>query len=289
MTHARNVHTLSNFLTDSEADELDDMVMVAVEKPAPRRRAPASKPVAKPPPSKPVQRPRSRKPKQEREVVQVPEPEPAPVRELQAQDEYDFELSQAQQCNKVLQAQIQEVEENFRTLENEAAHHSKVATELIESLKTEVAETQKENRSLSNKLTIARSVKAEAADSRTNVRPIAAGSVEAAHLATLKEDLYRDLTGLILRSIKREEETEVYDCLQTGRNGTLHFKLAIETTDGNSYDDAECHYTPLLDQDRDGDLIELLPDYLTEEITFPRERAAMFYSRIVQTLSKQGD
>ena len=49
------------------------------------------------------------------------------------------------------------------------------------------------------------------------------GSAEAAHaaqVAQLKEELYADLTGLILRGVERTEDEDVYDCIQTGRNGS---------------------------------------------------------------------
>ena len=133
-------------------------------------------------------------------------------------------------------------------------------------------------------------------------RSVMAGNVEAAQLASLKEDLYGDLTGLMLRDVKRDEDADVYDCLQTGRNGSkyirlrelstdvalaLHFKLAIESDNSTRHENGECHYTPLIDTNQDSALLELLPDYLTEEITFPRERASMFYARVVQALSKQ--
>lgn len=36
----------------------------------------------------------------------------------------------------------------------------------------------------------------------------------------MKEDLYSDLTGLIVRGVKKEGEDDVFDCLQTGRNGS---------------------------------------------------------------------
>jgi len=51
------------------------------------------------------------------------------------------------------------------------------------------------------------------------------GSAEAAHaaqVAQLKEELYADLTGLILRGVDRGEEADVYDCIQTGRNGSTY-------------------------------------------------------------------
>jgi hypothetical protein len=60
------------------------------------------------------------------------------------------------------------------------------------------------------------------------------GSVEAAQaaqVAQLKEDLYSDLTGLIIRDVKREAEDDIYDCIQTGRNGSklLHRILNFQT------------------------------------------------------------
>jgi len=63
-------------------------------------------------------------------------------------------------------------------------------------------------------------------------RTLLVGSAEAAKEAQkriLKEELYGDLTGLILRDVKRKEEEgeDVYDCIQTGRNGSKFFKAQI--------------------------------------------------------------
>jgi hypothetical protein len=58
-------------------------------------------------------------------------------------------------------------------------------------------------------------------------------------------------------------------------------------TDGDNYDDTEFAYTPLLDDNRDRDLLDALPDYLTEEIAFPRSHAARFYMKVVETMSKK--
>ena len=50
------------------------------------------------------------------------------------------------------------------------------------------------------------------------------GTAEAAKEATLakqKVDLYSDLTNLVVLGVKRsEDEEDVFDCLQTGRNGS---------------------------------------------------------------------
>ena len=76
----------------------------------------------------------------------------------------------------------------------------------------------------------------------------------------------------------------------------LHFHLNVandasianpKTPSGLSYEEAEFAYEPLLDESRDRDLIELLPDYLTEEICFPRNHAVKFYTRVVDSMTKK--
>lgn len=69
----------------------------------------------------------------------------------------------------------------------------------------------------------------------------------------------------------------------------LHFKLAVatDTAAATRYEDTEFQYTPRLDRNRDRDLLDILPDYLTEEITFSRQHAAKFYARVVETLTKR--
>jgi hypothetical protein len=47
-----------------------------------------------------------------------------------------------------------------------------------------------------------------------------AEAAQAAQLAQLKEDLYSDLTGLIVRDVKITDTDHVYDCIQTGVNGS---------------------------------------------------------------------
>jgi hypothetical protein len=54
-----------------------------------------------------------------------------------------------------------------------------------------------------------------------------------------------------------------------------------------SFEETEFLYTPLLDVNRDREMIELMPDYLRDEITFARQNAAKFYSRVVDTLTRR--
>jgi hypothetical protein len=67
----------------------------------------------------------------------------------------------------------------------------------------------------------------------------------------------------------------------------LHFKLQVSNDPSYSFDEAEFSYMPQLDASRDRALIELLPEYLAEDITFSRPQAARFYSRVVDTLTRK--
>jgi hypothetical protein len=90
--------------------------------------------------------------------------------------------------------------------------------------------SQNESKTLSNKLAAARSstqsekaVPGSAVKSRAS-GVILPGTVEAAKEAVLakqKVELYSDLTNLVILGMKRnDDEEDVYDCLQTGRNGS---------------------------------------------------------------------
>jgi hypothetical protein len=189
--------------------------------------------------------------------------------------------------------------------------------EKVAQITVSLSEAQAENKTLAAKLAANRTAAAsvESTNSRVPGSAVKAkggvrimGTAEAAQVtqaAQLKEDLYSDLTGLIIRSVKRESEDDVFDCIQTGRNGSmftyilfyimiltnwpaLHFKLAVANEkSGDSYDDAQCQYVPQLDPSRDKALTELLPDYLVEEITFPRPQAARFYTRVGKALTEK--
>jgi hypothetical protein len=66
----------------------------------------------------------------------------------------------------------------------------------------------------------------------------------------------------------------------------LHFHLTVGCT-SSSYENTEFIYQPLLNEQRDRELLDLLPDYLTEEICFPRGQAAKFYCKVVDSMSKR--
>ncbi|KAI3332659.1 chromosome segregation protein Csm1/Pcs1-domain-containing protein [Ustulina deusta] len=171
--------------------------------------------------------------------------------------------------------------------------------EKLDGVHGSLAEAKTEVKTLSTRLAAARS--AESANMKkvpgsamknthANNRHVVSAAEAAAQLAQKKENLYGDLTGLLVCGVKRENDDEVFDCVQTGRHGTLHFKLSIGN-DGSSdkFEDAQFMYMPQLDAARDEELIDTLPDYLVEEITFPRLHAAKFYSRVVKALSERAE
>ncbi|KAF1344321.1 chromosome segregation protein Csm1/Pcs1-domain-containing protein [Delphinella strobiligena] len=214
-----------------------------------------------------------------------------------------------------LRREINELRKSSSTSASEAARlQSQVASLQTENEKakeeakasqTALSEAQNEVKSLTVKLDAARkSVQAPIEkvpgsamkNQRDLGRSQVGGNPEATKHAALKEELYRDLTGLIITSVKRKDGEDEYSCIQTGRNGTLHFHLTIsndssmtnpKTPSGLSYEDTEFAYEPLLDQNRDRDLIDILPDYLTEEICFPRNHAVKFYTKVVESMTRK--
>ncbi|KAL2153367.1 hypothetical protein VTH82DRAFT_4522 [Thermothelomyces myriococcoides] len=238
--------------------------------------------------------------------------------------------------NDLKEIAVREAERNFDKLRKQSEEKTKVADQLIASLKAELAaqkeaskesarlkkqleaseskadslqtkineltaslnDSKSEIKSLNLKLSAARSAEAAASaaakvpgsaikGSTATSRLAAANATEAAVTAQKKEDLYSDLTGLIVRSVKRDSGEDIFDCIQTGKNGTLHFKLAIDTQSGQG--EAHCYYTPQLDPNRDRALIAILPGYLADEISFPQAQAGKFYVRVLKALNEAGE
>lgn len=100
----------------------------------------------------------------------------------------------------------------------------------LTSLTTSLSESRTEIKALTMKLTAARSAEASALAKAFSSIPGSAmkgglhksnPTAATTQAAQMKEDLYSDLTGLIVRSVKRDAREDVYDCLQTGRNGSM--------------------------------------------------------------------
>lgn len=93
---------------------------------------------------------------------------------------------------------------------------------------TSLAEAKREIKTLTTRLAASRAAEAASATrvpgsavkNNGGNKQLLANAESAVQNAQMKENLYADLTGLIIRSVKRENDEEVYDCLQTGRNGS---------------------------------------------------------------------
>ena len=98
------------------------------------------------------------------------------------------------------------------------------------SLESSLSSAQAEIRALQAKLAAERGASEQrmapssAVKNRVNGRQLPGTGAPDTHKTALKEQLYGDLTGLIIRDVKRREDEDgdmdVYDCIQTGRNGS---------------------------------------------------------------------
>ena len=142
------------------------------------------------------------------------------------------ELAAEKECSK----EVARLQKELEATESRADSLQTKLTELNASLK----DSKSEIKSLNLKLAAARSAEAAASaaakvpgsamkGSTATSRLAAANATEATLTAQKKEDLYSDLTGLIVRSVKREGAEDVFDCIQTGRNGSM-LPLSILTS-----------------------------------------------------------
>ena len=122
------------------------------------------------------------------------------------------------------QKQISTLTTSNELLANEAAN-----------LKSSLQVTQNEVKSLEAKLVAARQQLSQSATQESNNkaagsattrqdmnRSVGPNATEAQKESKMKENLYSDLTGLIIRGVKRKEGEDEYDCIQTGRNGSAY-------------------------------------------------------------------
>lgn len=97
----------------------------------------------------------------------------------------------------------------------------------VKALQTKLAAARNTAASLEGASKVPGSAIKGGASNRANAAATAEAA-QASQLAQLKEDLYSDLTGLIVRDVKNRELDYLYDCIQTGINGSkLLNSLAI--------------------------------------------------------------
>lgn len=123
-------------------------------------------------------------------------------------------------------SEITALNKSISTLTKSNASLTTENKKLADSLNT----AQKENTTLNTKLAAARSstqaeakVPGSAVKARTTgvVLPGNAEAAKDAMLQKQKVEMYCDLTNLVIVGVKKnEDDDDVYDCLQTGRNGS---------------------------------------------------------------------
>lgn len=100
----------------------------------------------------------------------------------------------------------------------------------VTELENSISVARSEIKTLSTKLAAARNTDMGAKVPGSALKATAGGkqalSTEVVQVAQAKEDLYCDLTGLIIRGMKHGQQENVFDCLQTGRNGSM-FPLPV--------------------------------------------------------------
>lgn len=138
------------------------------------------------------------------------------------------ELAEARKGNK---ADVSESAGLHKQIDSLTKTNDKLSSENKElKNKAQIAQSdakaaQNEVKSLEAKLIAARQQVTEAAQEKkangaANSRNMPANASEAQKEAKMKENLYSDLTGLLIRNVKRKEGEDEFDCLQTGRNGS---------------------------------------------------------------------
>lgn len=92
----------------------------------------------------------------------------------------------------------------------------------VEDLNSNLVEAKTEIKTLSTKLSASRNAEATKAPGSAlkGTGANAGGASNVMKTAQAKEDLYGDLTGLIVRGLQHHGEEDIFDCIQTGRNGS---------------------------------------------------------------------
>lgn len=146
---------------------------------------------------------------------------------MQASNELIVSLKKELAMQAPLAQEARKLQKQMQTQEMEVSRMRETAAELASSLHT----AENEIKALQAKLAAARTSSLDDANPKAppsamktkSQRPAMIGNAEAAQTAQyaqMKEDLYSDLTGLIIRAVKKTDEGDTYDCIQTGRNGS---------------------------------------------------------------------
>lgn len=123
------------------------------------------------------------------------------------------QIGSLQTSNEESQSQVKELRDNLTEARNEV----KSLTAKLEATR-EAARKAAAAAAVEAAKTPGSAIKSrDTAGVRNN---ISGSNLDGTKQAALKEELYRDLTGLIINSVKRKDGEDEYSCIQTGRNGS---------------------------------------------------------------------
>lgn len=138
------------------------------------------------------------------------------------------ELAEARKATKADNSETTTLQKQVNSL---TSTNEKLAAE-NKDLKAKAQAAQSDNKAAQNEV---KSMEAKLAAARAEItaqeakakgaaaaRNVPTNTSESQKEAKMKEDLYSDLTGLIIRNVKRKEGEDEFDCLQTGRNGSKY-------------------------------------------------------------------
>lgn len=111
-----------------------------------------------------------------------------------------------------LQAKVQELNKSLQEQQNE----SKVVSAKLVQTQNQLTQAQNQR---NNAQVPGSAVKPGHRGPLGNLKANVSGAADDAWLAKVKEDLYADLCGLIIVNVKKESDSNVFECVQTGVNG----------------------------------------------------------------------
>ena len=130
------------------------------------------------------------------------------------------------QHSRTLQKQLKERDaeiEQFKSQAEEANNQLSSAQSEVKALQTKLSAARNTAASLESAAAKAPGSAIKGGGANRVQAAASAEAAQAAQYAQLKEDLYSDLTGLIIRDVKKRETDCLYDCIQTGINGSKFF------------------------------------------------------------------
>ncbi|KAJ8655263.1 hypothetical protein O0I10_009131 [Lichtheimia ornata] len=162
------------------------------------------------------------------------------------------ELRAADECMKRMEGELEQLSRENEEL-REKIQHSKPNRELV----NQVDELNQELATISEEKEVLK---------------------KADHEMKQAMEMFKNLSGLTISGVRTIMEGDLYTCEQTGKRGTIRFKLLREKP-GN-----DVRYIPLLDEKKDAQLLSLLPGFLTTEILFQSDKVYAFYSKLRNAL-----